>query len=83
MCILDAIAVAKWVSNPFHDNAVAVAIAIDAPQCEHSHCILGNPFIVKDAIAIAVTQCEWTLTTQSINGNASVAASIAASIGIL
>ena len=72
-----AIAFTKWVTH-FTDVAIVAALL-----CEHSHCILGNPFIVKDAIAIVVTQCERTLTTQRINGNASVAASIAASIGIL
>ena len=42
-----AVAAAKWVSNPFHDDAVAIAIAVavDAPQCEHPPWFALKPFM--------------------------------------
>ena len=69
VAIAIAVAAAKWVPNPFHDNAVA--IAIDTPSSVNTPpWIPHNPFMMPKylfavAVAVAVTQYERALRVHS------------------
>ena len=56
-----AVAAAKWVPNPFHDDIVAVAVAAPLPNVNTPYLFALNPFIGNDVVAVAVAQCERTL----------------------
>ena len=68
-----AIAIAVTNGYPTHSMMMPLPLLLPLPlmppKCEHSHCILGNPFIVKDAVAVAVAQFEQTFKTFKLIGS--------------
>ena len=46
--------------NGYPTHSMTMPLPLQPPQCEHLHCIPGNPLDSNDVIAIAVIQCERT-----------------------
>ena len=55
-----AVAVAITNGYPTHFMTMPLPLPLPPPQCEHPHCIPGNPLDSNDVVAVAVVQCERT-----------------------